>query len=500
MRYCKFGALMIVIAALLVGSVYGEVFSMMKASSATCEDSVVMIRCVKQSFDYATPWKQLGMGHGTGSGFVIEGNRILTNAHNIADYRFVEVKKQNLAKRYIGQITFAAHDCDLAIIEIADKSFFDGTSPLELGSLPESNTTVQTYGFPMGGKHVSVTEGVVSRLQLGIYSHTQADSHLQVQTDAAINPGNSGGPVLQNGKVVGVAFQGMTQADNIGYMIPTTVIEHFLADIADGKYDGFGSLGFSMFPGLHNKSYADYLKVPLGQEGIVILTVQQNSTAEKLLKPGDVLTKVGQHDIDNDGMIKIYGLTLNMSEAIEQKQIGEELEVTFYRNGVEQTGKIEVALNKPVLGYSREYDKRPQYKVFAGLTFVPVTRNFLETWGGNWIGGLPHYLWYLFIDSEYLNEDRDRKEYVVLSEILADEVNSYAAGFKFKVVESVNGIEIMSLADLNEAFDKTVNGFCEIQFMGASTPLILDSDMAMSRHGSILEKYQIPSDSYLETK
>ena len=225
-----------------------------------------------------------------------------------------------------------------------------------------------------------------------------------------------------------------------------------------------------------------------------------NSSAEDVLKPGDVLTKVGQYNIDNDGMIKIYGLTLSLGEAVEQKQVGEDIEVTFYRDGVEQTGNINVALNKPVLGYSREYDKAPRYKVFAGLTFVPVSRNFLETWGGNWIGALPHYLRYLFIDSDNLNDKRERKEYVVLSEILADEINSYADGLRFGVVESVNGIEIMSLGDLDGAFDKSVDGFCEIRFMGASTPLILDSDKAMSRHAEILEKYQVPSDSYLEKK
>lgn len=497
MRHIKFGLLVIAVAALPFGSATAEEMFSMEIGN-TCEDSVVMLRCVKQDFDYATPWKQMGMNQGVGSGFVIAGNRILTNAHNIANYRFVEVKKQNFAKRYIGQVSFVAHDCDLAIIEIADKTFFDGTSPLEIGGIPTTNSTVQTYGFPMGGRHVSVTEGVVSRLQLGAYSHTQADSHLQIQTDAAINPGNSGGPVLQDGKVVGVAFQGMTSADNIGYMIPTTVIKHFLKDIEDSKYDGFGSLGFSMFPGLHNKAYADYLKVPAGKEGIVVLRAQMNSTAENILQSGDVLTKVGDYEIDNDGMIKIYGLTLSLAEAVEQKQIGEEINVTFYRDGVETTGKIKIALNTPVLGYSKEYDKVPRYKVFAGLTFVPVSRNFLESWGGNWIGALPHYLRYLFIDSDYLNDNRERKEYVVLSEILADEVNSYAGSFKFKVVETVNGIEILSLADLDEAIDKSVDGFCEIEFMGASTPLILDGNKAMSRHAEILEKYQIPSDSFLE--
>ncbi len=124
----------------------------------------------------------------------------------------------------------------------------------------------------MGGDRISVTEGVVSRIESDIYAHSGADDHLVIQTDAAINPGNSGGPVIQNGKVVGVAFQGLQEADNIGYMIPTTVIKHFLKDIQDGKYDSFGSMGVMFFPGLHNESYRNYLKVPNDQDGLVVLS------------------------------------------------------------------------------------------------------------------------------------------------------------------------------------------------------------------------------------
>jgi S1-C subfamily serine protease len=200
---------------------------------------------------------------------------------------------------------------------------------------------------------------------MDVYSHSRADSHLVIQTDAAINPGNSGGPVLQDGKVVGVAFQGLMEAENIGYLIPTTVIQHFLTDIEDGTYDGFGSVGFSFFPGLHSKSYADYLKVPAGQQGIVVLRTMLNSSVESVLQASDVITKVDQFDIDNDGMIEIYGLRLHMSEAIESKQIGENIELTFYRNGELNKTTGVVALNKPILAYWREYDIPPRYEEFS---------------------------------------------------------------------------------------------------------------------------------------
>ena len=237
------------------------------------EKSVVMIMGVRQDFDYTTPWKKLPMSRGSGTGFVIDGNRILTNAHNVANARYIEVKKQYLAQRYPAQVQYIGHDCDLAIITVPDPSFFSDTKPLDFGPIPRINSTVQTCGFPVGGRQLSITEGVVSRVETGIYSHTQADSHVIVQTDAAINPGNSGGPVLQNGKVVGVAFQGLTTADNIGYMIPTTVIQHFLTDVKDGTYDGFGSSGVSAYEGLHNPSYKTFLKVPADVHGIVITEV-----------------------------------------------------------------------------------------------------------------------------------------------------------------------------------------------------------------------------------
>jgi len=462
------------------------------------EQSVVLIRCVQQDFDYITPWKQTSMVQGIGSGFVIPGNRILTNAHNVSNIRYVEIKKQNFAKRYPAKVEFIGHDCDLAILQVFDQSFFEGTRPLELGGIPKVNTTVSTHGFPLGGQHISVTEGVVSRIQMDVYSHTGADSHLVIQTDAAINPGNSGGPVMQDGKVVGVAFQGIRLAENIGYMIPNTVIRHFLADVNDGRYDSYGSLGFSFYPGLHNPGYKDYLKIPQEQDGVVVLSTTMNSSAEQVLQAGDVITQLDEYNVDDDGMVKIYGLTLNMGEVIEQKQIGESVEVTFFRDGRMKREKVDIALNRPILEFARSYDKAPGYVVFAGLTFVPVKRNFLENWGRNWLSDMPFYLRYLFTYSQQLNTERQRESYIVLSEIMPDKVNSYCAVFKSQVVQTVNGTAVYSLDDVAEACKQSAGNFCVIEFMGIEQPLILDVEQALVRHEPILKRYQIPAESRRE--
>jgi S1-C subfamily serine protease len=468
------------------------------AGQTDIEKSVVMIRSASQDFSYLTPWKQAAMSQGIGSGFIISGRKILTNAHNVSNAKYIELKRQNFAQRYPAKVAFVGHDCDLAILSVDDESFFDGSIALEIGELPEINTTVSTYGFPMGGSRISVTEGVVSRIDVEAYSHTGSDSHLVIQTDAAINPGNSGGPVIQDGKVVGVAFQGLRQAENIGYLIPTTVIRHFLADINDGKYDGFGTLGAALYPGLQSASYKEYLKVPAGQQGVVVTQVLMHSAVESILQKEDVITQIDKYKVDDDGRVQIYGLSLPLDEALEAKQIGQTVELTFYRQGKQTKAAATVAVYKPVLDYARQYDNPPRYVCFAGFVFVPLTRNFLETWGNDWLKDIPFYLRYLFYNSFQLNTDRQRTEYVVLSQIMPDQINAYAGEFKYKPLESINGVAIEKLDDVYEATKKPSGSFHIIKFMDAHRPLVIDAKAAQARQPEILGKYHIGAEARLE--
>ncbi len=105
MNITKYAKFVLVLSAMMIccrvqaQSVFDE------TSQKTLEKSVVLIRCVQQEFESVTPWKQTAMVQGAGSGFDIEGKRILTNAHNVSNYKYVEVKKQNLPKRYPASVT-----------------------------------------------------------------------------------------------------------------------------------------------------------------------------------------------------------------------------------------------------------------------------------------------------------------------------------------------------------------------------------------------------------
>ncbi|MEM7387695.1 MAG: serine protease [Verrucomicrobiota bacterium] len=223
-------------------------------------ESIVKIECASLVPDYRSPWNAGAQTSGTGTGFLIGENRFMTNAHVVSNSIQLLVKKYGDPEKYSARILHIAHDCDLAILELDDPAPFRNVKPLPIGDIPKLESTVTVIGYPMGGRRLSTTRGVVSRIDFQPYSHSGADLHLTAQIDAAINPGNSGGPVMQDGKVVGVAFQGIpsAMATNVGYMIPPPVIRRLLKDVEDGIYDRYVDLAlanFDLINPAHRRAY-----------------------------------------------------------------------------------------------------------------------------------------------------------------------------------------------------------------------------------------------------
>src|SRR2546421_6386962 len=176
------------------------------------QKSLVRITATSVEPDYKAPWNAGGLERGVGAGFVINGNRILTNAHVVANSRYLTVERDGDPNKYPAKVQFIANDCDLAVITVPAPDFFKNMLPLQFGGIPALESTVSAYGYPIGGERMSVTTGIVSRVDFQLYTHSSVDQHLAIQISAQINPGNSGGPVMQDTKVVGVAFQGYSGA------------------------------------------------------------------------------------------------------------------------------------------------------------------------------------------------------------------------------------------------------------------------------------------------
>src|SRR6202011_2563080 len=252
------------------------------------QKSLVRITATEVAPDYRAPWNAGMLGRGVGAGFVIEGNRIMTNAHVVSNSRYLTVERDGDPNKYPAKVLFVAHDCDLALITVDSPNFYKNMLPLKFGGIPELESTVSAYGYPIGGERMSVTTGIVSRIDFHLYTHSSIDQHLAIQISAQINPGNSGGPVMQNAKVVGVAFQGYSGdvAQGVAYMVPTPVINRFLKDIKDGRYDGYVDLAIT-FAKLQNPAQRKFLGLKDDGRGVLVETVVTAGPCAKLLRPGD---------------------------------------------------------------------------------------------------------------------------------------------------------------------------------------------------------------------
>ena len=460
--------------------------------------SLVRITVNTQEANYRVPWFPGGTGGGVGAGFVIDGKRILTNAHVISNAKFITVEKDNDPNTYTAHVQFVGHDCDLAVLKIDDpneSTFFKGTIPLEFGGLPEIESTVTVYGYPIGGDRMSVTNGLVSRIDFITYSHSGVDQHLAIQTSAPINPGNSGGPVLQDGKVIGVAFQGYSGdvAQNTAYIIPTSVVLRFLKDIESGQYNKYMDLSVTTFD-LKNPAMRKALGLdPDGDDGVMVGAVATKGSSDGYLKVGDVLLAIDGHTIFKDGDVDLDDEREQMAEIVERKFKGDSVKLHIIREKKEMDVTIPLKAAWAYEMQANAYDVVPRYVLFAGLLFQPLTHDFMDS---NGIEDLRiRYLYESFLADEIYV---DRPEIIVLSTILPDEINAYFGGFRESVVDEVNGKKIKSLNDLASAFaDKKADQFV-IKVLGTGLPIVLERKDVEAARQRIMQRYNVTSEQNLD--
>ena len=453
--------------------------------------SLCRINNTAQEFNYRVPWLPGQMGGGSGTGWLVAKDRLMTNAHVVSNARLLTVEKENDPKKYVATIEFIAHDCDLALLKVEDPDFWKETIPLMVGGVPEVESAVSVYGYPIGGERMSVTKGIVSRVDFRTYAHSVMDSHLCIQIDAAINPGNSGGPVLQGGKVVGVAFQGFSGdvAQNVGYMIPTPVVRHFLEDVSDGHYDRYMDLSIGTFP-MQNAAHRHALGLPDDDRGLCVTSVGSASVCFGKLKPGDVLVKIDGLDVQSDGMVVFEGERVMMAEVAERKFKGQSVKFDLIRDKKPAVAEVTFERAWPYTYQANSYEP-PRYVVFGGLLFQPMNRNLIATYQFH-NARVFHYFTHFIEEEAY----KERDEVIILTALLPDTINTYLEEFREGIVSKVDGNAVRNLRDLAAALAKPAEEYV-LEFEGVGRPLVLmksDLDAARDR---IRKRYSVLQEQFL---
>ncbi|MCG2821275.1 MAG: PDZ domain-containing protein, partial [Candidatus Atribacteria bacterium] len=348
------------------------------------------------------------------------------------------------------------------------------------------------YGFPMGGDMLSITKGIISRIEHQPYVHSSS-SFLAGQIDAAINPGNSGGPVLVNDKIVGVVMQGISSSQNIGYMVPVPVIRYFFDDLKDGTYDGYPSLGVSM-QDMENQGLRKYYQMEEGLSGVLINQIIPGSPADEYLQAGDILLSIGDYAIGNDGTIEFRtNERTQLTYVIQQKQIGEKIQMEILREGKKISLDLNLSrsLKKDQLVPMEEYETLPSYYIYGGLIFCPLSKNLLDIWGSQWYQSAPKELIYPLLNSNI--PEKEDQQVVVLLKTLAANVNEGYQNVNSWVVDKVNGEKIWNLSELIKKVENSLDPYIIFEDKWGQQ-IVIDREKAENTHQEILQTYRIPFD------
>lgn len=268
---------------------------------------------------------------------------IVTNTHVINGAKKVDIRLADGTK-VPGDIVGSDTYSDIAVVKIAaDKvttvAEFGDSNQLTVGE------TAIAIGSPLGSEYANtVTQRIVSSLNRNVSLKSedgQAISTNAIQTDTAINPGNSGGPLINiQGQVIGItsskiASNGGTSVEGLGFAIPANDVINIIKQLEkDGKVTR-PALGIHMV-NLSNLNTTDLQKLKLPgnvTSGVAVRSVQKNMPANGHLQQYDVITKIDDKAISS---------TTELQSALYSHSIGDEMTVTYYRNGKEETTKIKL--------------------------------------------------------------------------------------------------------------------------------------------------------------
>jgi S1-C subfamily serine protease len=439
-------------------------------------NSVVKIFATVRYPDPYKPWTKQAPTEVTGSGVVIKGKRILTNAHVVLYASQVQVQANQSGNLLSATVEAIAPGIDLAVLKLDDDSFFDSHAPLEWATmLPEVEDPVMVYGYPLGGADLSITKGIVSRVEFAPYNFPVGG--LRVQIDAAINPGNSGGPAVVGDKMIGIAFSRLAGvAENIGYIIPCEEIDLFLKGIAAGHYDGKPTM-FDECQVLGNPTLHSFLKVDSSVEGI-ILTQPESTDPDYPLKKWDIITKIGDTPVDDQGMVNLdNGLRVFFKYLVQKVAKNGAVPLTILRAGKEIQIELPVAADRPRLipDLNGTY---PSYFVYGPLVFSSATGEFINGLVGGNLGGSRMTILGV-TGSPLMTRMGDKPAFegeglvVISSPFFPHRLSKGYPNPFLDVVKTVNGIPIKNLAHLVEVLRDSKDEFITIEFYGRVSPTLV---------------------------
>jgi len=446
--------------------------------------AVVRIVSLVSPSSHVAPWRRADPVELLGSGVIIEGGRILTNARLAAHPVMVDVRRAGMKRTVRAQVEHICHPCDLALLTVDSPEFFEGVEPLGLGGLPVEGEQVRILGFPRGEESVAVVAAPASGAGMAPYAHSY-ENLLQVRVAADLDPGLYGGPVVSGGRLVGIAAVPIGGPQMGGQIIPAPIIRHFLVDVEDGVIDGFPDLGIEVQPAVNPALRAS---VGIGEEGAgaLVQRVDYGSPAWGVLEPGDVLVEVAGQPVGADLTVPLgNGGRVDASHLVRSQQMGDRVSLLVLRDGNLLRKEAELREWSRLVPYLR-HESWPSYFIFGGLVFQPLGLGYLQVFEN-----VPPQFFRHIFDGNLATEDR--RQVLVITGILPHPVNDSYAESEDMVVETVDGVRPRDLRHLVEIVERA-SGPWLVLVTEQGMRIVLDLEESRIVGPDILAMYDVLGD------
>ncbi len=463
---------------------------------ADWEKSIVRIEVSRKLYDYYQPWNQR-TDRARKTGLVVGEHGILTTAQDLSDRTLVRVQKDGRGKWTNASVTWVDYYANLALLTVADDSFWNGLTPATLANhAPAPDGGFQILRWREGkleNRQAEFTQFAVRQSELS------AISYAQMELDSEIQQAGSGEPVVLGSNVVGIVSR---QEGRACRAIPAPFIRAILEARRAGTYRGLGYFHFYWQPA-ENTTTLSALGLTGEPRGVLVINVPERPDGRtNELRLHDIILQIAGFDVDIQGDYNDpeYGPLLLENLATRGHWAGADIPMKIWRDGQ----PLDITYRLPKYEYSHSvvpfgvYDQPPEYLILGGLVFQPLTYPYLQRWGTDWERRAPFRLTY------YAPDEATKKlpSVVVLSQVLPDPYNIGYQDQRYQVIEKVNGRPVHNLAELRDALKTPEGQYQVIEFLpNESTQRIVlaadgPEDAATQR---VLERYGIAEPAFIAT-
>ena len=352
---------------------------------------------------------------------------------------------------------------------------------------PSIKEPILVYGYPIGGTSLSITKGIVSRIEFTQYAFPTFG--LRIQIDAALNQGNSGGPAVVGSQMVGMALSHLGGTENIGYIVPNEEIVIFLKNLAAGTYTRKPAF-YDACQSLQNAALRPFLKLAASDEGMLIRKVDSDDTSYPL-REWDLIQKVGNYPVDDQGMIHVGELRLDFRYAVQTDTREGKVPMEIVRDGIHLRVDVPIPSGREMLvpGVGGSY---PPYFIYGPIVFTKATQALSAGLMGN-SNLMAAMTW---DKSPILNRRGDRTAFpgeeivVVPCPFFPNKLGTGYDAPYYHVVASINGTAVRNLRHLVELLRDARTDYITIRFVDRNKEAIV-----LPRKETLAATEQILSDN-----